>query len=194
MSFVDMEEVFAKWAETAWTASNGDWDQAKAAFLIVRDKEIGNLTPVMAAAIETEVWKRFANGQINNIVQRLRAQSRATPPSYGGTPTGATKPNKSKRTAAADAASAETVATLYLDDFYLTTGGVKLRSATFDQVTVEAQMRGKKSSTFGRDARMLFAIADKMQAEGCSEGDERTVGSVVQDEFVEKLRETTYAA
>ncbi len=192
MSSVDMEAVFAKWAEAAWTASNGDWEQAKADFLIVRDKEIGNLPPVMAAAIETEVWKRFANGQINNIVQRLRSQSRALPTTPAAPGTKA--PNKSKRTAAADAASAETVAALYLDTFYLTAGGVKLRFATFDQVSTEAQMRDKKASTIGRDARMLFAIADKMQAEGCSEGDERTVGSVVQDEFVEKLRESTYAA
>lgn len=190
MSFVAMEEVFAKWAETAWTAGNGDWDQAKAAFLDVRDAELGSLSPVMASAIEAEVWRRFANVQINNIVQRLRSQARVTP-----TPpqAPATKPNKSKRTAAADAASAETITTLFMDTFYLTHGGVQLRSATFDQVTTEAQMRDKKASTFGRDAHILFAIADKMQSEGVSAGDERTVGSVVQDEFVEKLREKTYA-
>ncbi|KKN88805.1 hypothetical protein LCGC14_0244120 [marine sediment metagenome] len=192
MSSVDIEEVFAKWAETAWTASSGDWEKAKAAFLAVADAEIDNLSPAMASAIETEVWKRFANSQINNIVQRLRSQSRVLPITPQAPSTGAAKPNKSKRTAAADAASAETVAALYMDTFYLTHGGVKLRSATFDQVTTEAQMRDKKSGTFGRDARMLFAIADKMQAEGVSAGDKRTVGSVVQDEFVERLRERTY--
>jgi hypothetical protein len=192
MSSADIEEVFAKWAETAWTAGNGDWEQAKAAFLDVRDAELGNLDTVMASAIETEVWKRFANSQINNVVQRLRSQSRVVPPPLAPA-TGTKAPNKSKRTAAADAASAETVAALYMDTFYLTTGGVKLRFATFDQVTTEAQMRDKKASTIGRDARMLFAIADKMQAEGVSAGDERTVGSVVQDEFVERLRERNYA-
>lgn len=183
-----VEKQLTLWAEKAWKKTNGDWKVAGEVFVKLVDKELGSLDPALAIAIEEEVWKNFANQQINKIVQRDRSEAREpvilAPPTVTAPPTG----KNSRRTGAADASVKGTHERLYLDKFYLTTSKMKLRDATFDQMVKERLMRGKKSSTAGKDERMLIALEDKLREVGFSEGDPRPIGEGLQDSYVEILK------
>ncbi len=188
MRNLEVEKQLVLWAKAAWKKSGGDWRTAGEYFVKLVDKELDSLDPGVATAIEEEVWKNFANQQINKIVQRERAEAREPIPAPAtaikAPPTG----QGSHRTQDAADANQTTRERLYLDKFYLTTSKMKLRDATFDQMVKERVMRGKKSSTAGKDERMLIALEDKLRAEGFSEGDPRPVGDGLQDSYVEKLK------
>jgi hypothetical protein len=188
MRNVEVEKQLVKWAEAAWKKTNGDWQVAGEVFVKLVDKELDTLDPALAVAIEEEVWKNFANQQINKIVQRDRSEARepapvVVPPTKTP-PTGA----NSHRTQDAANSNQATRERLYLDKFYLTTSKMKLRDATFDQMVKERVMRGKKCKTAGKDERMLIALEDKLRHEGFSEGDPRPIGEGLQDSYVEKLK------
>ncbi len=76
----ELEEVFSKWAESAWATTEGDWDKAKAAFLGISSRELPNLDPDDAEEIKAEVWRFFANARIAFVVEKLRAQARSNAP------------------------------------------------------------------------------------------------------------------
>lgn len=189
MRNVEVEKQLVLWAGKAWKKSGGDWKVAGEYFVKLVDRELGNLDPALAVAIEEEVWKNFANQQINKIVQRERSEARepvvlAPPTTVTTSPTG----KNSRRTGAADASVQATREKLYLDKFYLTTSKVQLRQATFDQMVKERMMRGKKATTAGKDERMLIALEDKLREVGFSEGDPRPIGEGLQDAYVEILK------
>jgi hypothetical protein len=188
MRNVEVEKQLVRWAEAAWKKSNGDWKVAGEYFVKLVDKELDSLDPGLATAIEEEVWKNFANQQINKIVQRDRSEARELPPT--GTVSAVNPPTGASSHRTQDAADSNQVTRerLYLDRFYLTTSKMKLRLATFDQLVKERVMRGKKASTAGKDESMLIALEDKLRSVGFSEGDPRPIGDGLQDSYVEKLK------
>jgi len=186
-----VDAQFAQWALDAWKQSNNDWALAQENFLKLRDADFPGLGKAMRDAMEDEVWRLTANDRISRIVTNLRKKSRrvtAPPPVVVKTPTG----RKTRRTLTGSIINKPVHVALFLDEFFLSSAKVALRFANYDQIEKEAGTRLKQGQTRMNDAKMLEGVLAKMRAAGAGHGDTREAGTLVTDNFVQKLHAQIY--
>ncbi len=189
-----VEETVNKWADAAYAAANQDWRKAQDRFLLIADKEFGDLDPKLATAIEEEVWRCYGNQAVNRVIQRDRKRATETPKPQpdltkgGETPTNGGKPN-SVHTSGGGLDRAEKVV-VFEDTFQLTSCKKLIGDATLADLEAERSRAQSNSDTYGKHSRLYGGLIDKMQDAGA--GPKTKAREVVSSDYFATLRSRIY--
>lgn len=181
-------ETIVKWADAAYAAAKKDWRKAQDNFLLIADKELSNLSPQLATAIEDTVWRSFGNQAINSIIQRDRAMATATPPTVQPTTGNGGTPN-SVHTSGGGLDRVEKVV-IFEDTFQLASCKKMIGDATLGDLEKERGRAQSNSDTYGKHASLYGGVIDKMIAAGA--GPKTKARDVVPPDYFAELRKRIY--